>query len=51
MNQEQIRTHYRKFIQAKLYNTMDFGEYLSEKLQVSEVTAYQLIKQNKPEYA
>ena len=51
MNPEEITFHYRKFIQSKLYNTMEFGEYLSQKLQVSETTAYQLIKQNKPVFA
>jgi hypothetical protein len=43
--------HYRKYIQSKLYHTMDFAEYLSGKLNVSESTAYQLIKQNKPVHA
>lgn len=47
----QITLHYRKFIQSKLYHTMEFAEYLSDKLDISEVNAYQLIKQSKPVYS
>jgi len=46
-----ITLHYRKFIQSKLYHTMEFAEYLSGKLNVSESTAYQIIKQNKQVHA
>jgi len=51
MNKEEIALHYKKYIRAKMYNTMEFAEYLSEKLQVSEIAAYQIIKLNKPIYA
>lgn len=48
---QEINLHYRRFIQSKLYNTMEFAEYLSQKLDVSEMVAYEMIKQSKPVFA
>ncbi len=51
MNKEELALHYKKYIRAKMYHNMEFAEYLSQKLQISEITAYQVIKINKPVFA
>ena len=45
--QNAIRFHYKKFIDAKLYHTIEFVEYVSQKLDIPERDVYQIIKTSK----
>jgi hypothetical protein len=45
-----LRVHYKRYIQAKLYHTMEFAEYLSDKIDIPVKDAYAIIKNCKPSH-